>query len=136
MYAFNAIATIALLAFSSLASADCNSTGQKADQATMDAIRQDAQLDSICSVLTGQYALHEQRNTCIEIGGNKYDFTLKYDAKDGWIYSAPKTRSIAVAECKNGMKKELGCSRGGKTGYANWWYRYVSRFSHSVLIIG
>jgi hypothetical protein len=118
MFSLKVISAFAILALSSLASADhCNSTGQKATQLVMDAIREDAQLDSICSVLIGDYAGKEQRNTCIEIGDGKYDFTLRYKG-DGW-------RNIATAECKDGMKKELDCERGGKQGYKNWWYRYV-----------
>jgi hypothetical protein len=121
MFNLKVVSTFAILALSSLASADhCNSTGQKADQPTMDAIRTDLSLESICSSLIGDHAGKEERNTCIEIGGGKYDFTLRYKG-DGY-------RNIAIAECKDGMKKELGCARGGKQGYGNWWYRYVSPF--------
>ncbi|KAH7346971.1 hypothetical protein BKA66DRAFT_576534 [Pyrenochaeta sp. MPI-SDFR-AT-0127] len=123
MYHFKAAATFAVLALLGLASAECNKTGMQASKETMDAARQDAQLETVCSALTGTYHLREKRGVCLEIGGNKYDFELKYDAKSGWFTSPAETRNIGLAECKNGMNKELGCSRGGKTMYTNWWYR-------------
>jgi hypothetical protein len=127
MYSLKVASIFAMLALSSLGSASCNSGGQKADDATMQAAQQNAQLEVICSSLVGDYFGKEERSTCIQIGNGKYDFTLRRKGSSN--------RHIAMKECKDGMLKELMCARGGKTGYGNWWYRYVSlgvRFHCSI----
>lgn len=77
---------------------------------------EEEQLYAACTSLIGSYAGSERRMTCMSIGGNKYDFTLHRTE------SGP--RSIEIVECMDGMKKELGCERGGKTTYGNWQYKY------------
>jgi hypothetical protein len=127
MYNLKVASILAMLALSSPISASCNNTGQKADEAVMKVMQVDAQLETICTSLTGDYFGKEERTTCIQIGDGKYDFTLRRKGSS--------TRNIAAKECKDGMKKELACPRGGKTGYENWWYRYVSlgvRFHCSI----
>jgi hypothetical protein len=124
-------ATFALLSILGFASAGCSSGGIVADAVTMNAAREDAQLDTTCSFLVGEYALHEQRYTCIEIGGSKYDLRLQYDAQpvvdfDHYTHEPDATRKIEPAGCMDGMKKELSCSRGGQSIYTDWRYKYVS----------
>jgi hypothetical protein len=77
---------------------------------------EEEQLSGVCASLIGDYAGGERRHTCVSVGGNKYDFMLHRHKRSA--------RSIDVAECMDGMRKELGCERGGNTKYGNWEYKY------------
>jgi hypothetical protein len=138
MYISQPLTTLALLSLLGFASAGCYSSGMVADAAQIAAAKESETLDAICSALVGTYYLHEGKSTCMSIGENKYDFTLKYNAEAECVaglveHCSPPadTRDIALAECKNGMDKELNCPRGGKTMYTNWEYRYVCIMTRS-----
>jgi hypothetical protein len=122
MYALKAI-TIAAMAFAALAAADCNRTGQKASEETQAAMRSEERINPVCGALMGNYASGERRRTCVDIGGNKYDFMLHLVSSNA--------RAIDFEECKNGMRKEIDCERGGMTKYGNWEYQYAESLKSS-----
>ena len=76
-------------------------------------------LNDACKKLKGDYQGQEKRSFCVNDGTDiKWDFVLKR-------ISNGDTRAIDVAECEDGMGKEIAnCDKGngGRTKYANWEY--------------
>ncbi|KAK1836644.1 hypothetical protein QBC39DRAFT_55584 [Podospora conica] len=70
-----------------------------------------------CKRLVGTFVKNEVRYECRDLSNKKKaDFSLVY------IGSA-QSRNIDLAECYDGMAKEIGgCDRGGATSYSNWHY--------------
>jgi hypothetical protein len=85
------------------------------------ALQEDDMLATICSTLIGDFQSGERRRNCADAAGRKIDFML-HNIKDNGKGSFSK---IEMVECKNGIKKELACERGGKSTYTHWEYQYV-----------
>lgn len=110
------VATFALLPIAvGATSTDCYNTGRKYGDNVRNAMLKDELLDPVCNNLAGSYASSESRHTCMEVEGAKFDFTLRCSNSDG--------RNIDAQECKDGMRKQLNCRRGGHTQYDNWLYK-------------
>ncbi|KAH8889456.1 hypothetical protein GQ53DRAFT_652505, partial [Thozetella sp. PMI_491] len=72
----------------------------------------------VCNTdFSGTYNPGDIRAKCYNLDSTKkVDFTLKLISNNG-------ARSIAAAECYDGLQKEINnCDNGGRTGYANWEY--------------
>jgi hypothetical protein len=107
-------------AFAILGYAACYDSGETANNAALIALQEDDTLETICSTLIGDYKSGERRLNCADADGRKIDFML-HNIKDKGKGSTSK---IELAECKNGIKKELACERGGKSKYTHWEYSY------------
>ena len=125
MYTTKALTAFALLAFLGQASAGCYPKGSEASKESLDAAQKDSVVETICSAFTGSYEQQKERNNCIEIGGSRYNFLVKYYKENGWFFNALATRTMGLEECRENIKKELTSSRGGDHSYSIWYYRYV-----------
>ncbi|KAF2677187.1 hypothetical protein K458DRAFT_320321, partial [Lentithecium fluviatile CBS 122367] len=98
-----------------LAKRGCFSTGQ--DWGGNEAAAKSAAYEACAGTLATSGAYPDDfRTYCKNIGQKmKVDFTLKKISSG--------SRSIASAECVDGLYKEInGCSHGGRTAYTNWEY--------------
>lgn len=115
---------MALATLSYAKDTDCYSGGQEAKKEQRLAQQSDEQLEIVCSALTGKFFKGERKSNCVASGvaDTKFDFEIlnvKETGKEG------RNSFLELYECKDGIKKQLECSHGGKTKYEHWQYRCV-----------
>lgn len=76
-----------------------------------------SKVNYFCDKYADRFYKGDERHECFNLSSlKKVDLTLAYIGSEG-------SRVIEVAECKDGLLKEVnGCDRGGAHGYANWRY--------------
>ncbi|KAH6856156.1 hypothetical protein B0I37DRAFT_402759 [Chaetomium sp. MPI-CAGE-AT-0009] len=75
--------------------------------------------------LSGTYGpdgtYNAQRGACANTPNGKIDLIVEHISEGN--------RYIGVDECYDGLQKEInGCSKGGKSSYTNWFYKYNTPF--------
>ncbi|VUC35638.1 unnamed protein product [Clonostachys rosea] len=106
-----------IAAFAATANAGCYSGGEPwGDKATALAAAEQACRESLTGTYGGSGTVNGHRHRCINANNKALNFEI-WHVKGG-------DRNLALAECKDGIQKEVnGCNTGGDTTYTNWRYK-------------